>query len=98
MLKRKIKEKAFLQGYDPVGNCVYSEILSLSDYYDGEHIWDRSDQIKKLRLHSMKGFLFNADAELTQEFESVFNLKTGIYQSGSRRFADGTIHIDHPKP
>ena len=46
----------------------------------------------------MKGFLFNADAELTQEFESVFNLKTGIYQSGSRRFADGTIHIDKPKP
>lgn len=44
MTTRKIKSKAVLIGYDPDGKCVYSEILDLSDYYDGEHVWERPSQ------------------------------------------------------
>lgn len=97
MSKLKIKDKAILIGYSPEGQCVYSEIMTLSHYYDGEHVWDSSDQIKKLRLQSMKGFLFNSTAQLDQEFESVFDLTTGIYKSGFSRFADGTLRVDEPK-
>ena len=42
----------------------------------------------------MKGYLFNADGVLDQEFESVFDLETGIYKTGSARFADGTVRKD----
>ena len=97
MSKLKIKDKAVLIGYDPEGKCVYSEIIALSEYYDGEHVWDRSDQVKKLRIQSMKGFLFNSDAVLDQEFQSLFDLQTGTYKSGFSRFADGTIRTDEPK-
>lgn len=97
MSKLKIKGKAILIGYSPEGQCVYSEIIPLSQYYDGEHVWDNRDQIKKLRLQSIKGFLFNSEAELDQEFESVFDLTTGSYKSGFSRFADGTLQTDEPK-
>lgn len=87
----KIKSKAILIGFDPDGQCVYSEILDLSDYYDGEHLWDKAETVKKLQLQSVKGFLFNSDGVLDQQFESVFDLGTGIYKSGYARFADGTV-------
>ena len=98
MSKLKIKNKAILIGYSPEGECVYSEIITLDNYYDAEHIWDRSEPIKKLRLQTVKGFLFNSDGGLDQEFESVFDLNTGIYKSGFTRFADGTIRTNQPKP
>src|SRR5262245_19017516 len=78
----KIKSTAVLIGYDPDGKCVYSDILDLSDYYDGEHVWDSDASVKKLRLQKVRGYLFNGDGELDQEFESVFDLSTGIYKSG----------------
>ena len=94
MTTRKIKSKAVLIGYDPDGKCVYSEMLDLSDYYDGEHVWDEAEPVKKLRLQKVRGFLFDADGVLDQEFESVFDLSTGIYKTGFARFADGTVHND----
>lgn len=94
MTTPKIKDKAILVGYNPKGKCVYSEIIELSEYYDGEHVWDSSGSIKKLRLQKLKGFLFDDKGVLDQEFESVFDLSTGIYTSGFRRFADGTIQTD----
>ncbi|MGZ4963808.1 MAG: hypothetical protein ACXWIU_10360 [Limisphaerales bacterium] len=91
MTTPKIKSKAVLIGYDPDGNCVYSQILDLSDYYDGEHVWDKSGPVKKLRLEKMRGFLFNSQGILDQEFESLFDLSTGIVKSGYTRHADGTV-------
>jgi len=90
----KIKGTAVLIGYDPEEKCVYSEILELGDYYDGDHIWDSGESVKKLRLQRMKGFLFNSEGVLDQEFESLFDLDTGIYKSGYARFADGTVRKD----
>jgi hypothetical protein len=88
---------AILIGFNPVGNCVYSDILELSDYYDGEHVWDKAAPVKRLKLQRVKGYLFDADGNLDQEFESVFDLSTGIFSSGRVRYADGTERIDPPK-
>ena len=91
MATPKIKYKAVLIGYDPDGKCVYSDILELSDYYDGEHVWDQSGPVKQLRLQKVRGFLFDSKGVLSQEFESIFDLTTGIFKSGYTRFADGTV-------
>ena len=61
MAKRKIRSTAVLIGYNPDGKCVYSEILDLSDYYDGEHPWDKSASVKRLKLQRLKGYLFDAE-------------------------------------
>jgi len=87
----QIKNKAVLIGYNPEGKCVYSEIIDISDYYEGEHVWDRSEPVKQLRLQKVRGFLFNAQGILNQEFETIFDLDTGICKSGFARFADGTV-------
>jgi hypothetical protein len=92
----RIKSTAILIGYNPEGRCVYSEILDIHEYYDGEHVWDRSTPIKRLKLQRIKGYLFSPDGVLDQEFESVFDLNTGTYASGHVRFADGTERRDGP--
>src|SRR5262245_58620755 len=94
MATPKIKSTAVLIGYNPNGQCVYSDILDLSDYYDMEHVWDNSASVKRLRLQRIKGYLFDNDGNLDQEFESVFDLSTGAYKSGRARYADGTEQVD----
>ena len=91
MTTPKIKSKAVLIGFNPDGKHVHSEILDLSDYYDGEHVWDRSGPIKRLRLEKVRGFLFDTKGVLIQEFESIFDLTTGDYKSGYTRYPDGTV-------
>lgn len=91
-----IYDKAVLIGFDPEGRCIYSEIIELGDYYDGEHVWDRGESVRKLRLQRVRGFLFDSAGVLSQEFESVFDLSTGIYKSGYARFADGTFREHKP--
>jgi len=90
----KIKSKAILIGYDLEGKCIYSDALDLGDYYDGLHVWDKGEDVKKMRLQRMKGYLFNSKGVLDQEFESIFDLETGIYKTGNARFADGTVRKD----
>lgn len=92
MATPKIKSKAVLIGYDQAGTCIYSDILDVSDYYDGEHIWDNSEKVKTLKLQKLRGFIFSPKGILDQEFESTFDLSTGIYKGGFARFADGTVH------
>lgn len=94
MVTPKIKSTAVLIGYSSDGQCVYSDILDLSDYYDGEHVWDKAASVKKLKLQRVKGYLFDSEGNLDQEFESVFDMSTGIYKSGRARFADGTERVD----
>jgi hypothetical protein len=48
----------------------------------------------KLKLYKVKGYLFNSDGVLEQEFESVFDLDCGCYKSGKTIYSDGTIQID----
>jgi hypothetical protein len=90
----KIKSTAILIGYNSDGKCVYSEILDLSDYYDGEHVWDKGVAVKRLKLQRVKGYLFDSKGTLDQEFESVFDLTTGAYKSGQARYADGDVRED----
>ena len=85
----RIKGMAVLIGYDPDGSCIYSDVLDLSDYYDGDHVWDSGESVKDLRLQRVKGYLFDDDGNLDQEFESIFDLKSGVFQKGSVRYADG---------
>jgi hypothetical protein len=90
----RIKSTAILIGYDPNGECVYSAILDLSDYYDADHVWDKAASVKRLRLQRVKGYLFDSAGNLDQEFETVFDLTTGTYKSGHTRYADGTLRVD----
>jgi hypothetical protein len=96
MATPRIKSTAILIGYNPDGRCVYSDILNLSDYYDGEHVWDKAAAVKRLKLQRVKGYLFDAKGNLDQEFESVFDLSTGIFKSGQTRYADGTVQVNPP--
>ena len=90
----KIKDVVLLIGYNDLGQCVYSDSLVSSDYYDGDHIWDDAKKVKNMKLRKVKGYIFDEEGELSQEFESIFNLQTGIYESGHARFADGTERKD----
>ena len=90
----RIKSTAVLVGYNREGRCVYSDILDLSDYYDGEHVWDKATSVKRLKLQRVKGYLFDADGNLDQEFESVFDISTGSYKSGRSKYADGSERVD----
>lgn len=81
----KLKSVAVLIGYDSNRACVHSEVLNLDAYYDMEHVWDDAARVKRLKLKTIKGFLFAASGELQQEFETTFDLKTGKYTSDRAR-------------
>ena len=91
---RQLKDCALLIGCNPEGLCVYTAKLPLADYWDGGHIWDTDTGIQNLRLQRVHGYLFESSGELIQEFESIFDLATGIYQSGWARHSDGTYRED----
>ncbi len=47
----KIKNTAILIGYNSDDTCIYSDdTFDLSDYYDGEHVWDDGAVVKELKL------------------------------------------------
>ena len=58
-----------LLGFEPTGTCVYTEILGLSEYYDGLHVW---------------------------EFETLFDLTDGAFESSETRYEDGTVQKVSP--
>ncbi len=88
---RTILDKAILIGYTQEGECVYNAAMSLDKYYDDEHPWDSSEQVLALRLHRVHGYLFGTDGILNQEFESIFDLESGIFAKGWARHSDGTF-------
>lgn len=79
----KIKSTAILIGYDINDRCVYSDILDVSDYYDGEHVWDDSRAIKRLKLRRVKEYIFNPKGELDQESETYFDPSTGKFDESA---------------
>ena len=93
----RIRDTAILVGFSPDGSCVYSDLVSLDEYWDGEHVWDSSEGVKSLKLAKVKGYLFNSEGEMIQEFESVFDLSTGLFKNGWARHADGTFQ-EHETP
>ena len=87
----QIKDCAVLIGLNPDGDCVYSATIPLDEYWDAEHVWDSGTQIKKLKLVTVRGFLFGSKGNLLQQFESTFDLETGVFRGGWARHEDGTL-------
>src|SRR5687768_1357656 len=87
----QLKNCAVLIGLNPDGDCVYSAAIPLDEYWDGEHIWDSAKQIKKLKLQKLLGFLFGSKGNLLQQFESTFDLNSGVFSGGWARHEDGTV-------
>ncbi len=54
-------------------------------------MWDSDESVKELQLQRVKGYLFDGEGQLDQEFESIFDLTTGVFQKGNTRYADGTF-------
>jgi hypothetical protein len=87
----QLKDCALLVGLNAKGNCVYSAAIGLGEYWDGEHVWDSDKQVKKLKLQKVLGFLFGSKGNLLQQFETTFNVKTGLIKTGWARHEDGTV-------
>jgi hypothetical protein len=88
---RALRDLAVLIGFNPQGQCVYSAQMPLSDYWDGDHPWDDDKEIMKLQLERVRGYLFGSEGELEQEFESVFNVSTGMFVSGWAKDDEGAV-------
>ena len=71
MTHLQITDTAILVGFAVTGECVYSASIPLDEYWDGEHVWDDSTQVKKLQLEKVFGFLFGQSGNLLQQFEST---------------------------
>lgn len=89
-MSRAITDTAVLIGFSPEGKCVYSESIPLDEYWDGEHAWDSDEDVRRLRIERLRGYLFDANGNLLQEFESTFDLARGMFAKGWVRHADGT--------
>jgi hypothetical protein len=87
----KLKDKVIMVGYNVQGQSVYTAFMSVHQYYDGLHPWDDSAKIKELSLKTVHGYIFNDTGGLEQEFESNFNLETGIFENGWHRDDEGVI-------
>jgi hypothetical protein len=88
---RAIADTAILIGFSPEAKCVYNAAIPLSDYWDGIHVWDNAQGIQTLRLEKLHGYLFDSKGGLLQEFESIFDIDTGVFKSGWAKHADGTF-------
>ncbi len=80
---RDIKDKAILYAFNKEGLVVYSQILDLHAYYDGEHLLDSWEHLKALRVVRLVGTLFDREGNLVQDFENTYDESTG-YLSGSK--------------
>jgi len=87
----KIKNKAIIIGYDKKETVVYSAIISVNKYYDGDHIWDNDDAVIRIQMARLTGLLFDDDGKMIQSFESMFDPKTGSHIGGQARHEDGTV-------
>jgi hypothetical protein len=90
MKSRQLTDTAVLIGTSPEGQCTYSAQMELGDYWDGEHLWDDSATIVALRLARLQGFLFGQEGQLLQQFESHFNVESGVLMSAWAIHEDGT--------
>ena len=95
-MSRAIKDTAILIGLSPEGKCVYSESIPLGDYWDGDHAWDDDASVISLRLEKLKGYLFDESGELFQEFESTFDLESGVFLKGWARDGNGKLQEHKP--
>jgi len=94
MNDEKLYDTAKLVGYNQFDDIVYAERLLLHEYYDGEHAWDTSEGILRMRLVKLVGTLYDDRGKITQEFETAFSPATGEYIGSRAKLDDGTINAD----
>lgn len=94
MSKKQPKDVAVLTGYDENGTVVYQQSLALAEYWDGEHVWDSSEGVRKLRLAKIIGVLYESDGTVFQQFETAFSPTTGKYLGSKGRHGDGEEAVD----
>lgn len=89
---REIKDKAIVYAFNKSGVVVYSQIIGMSDYYDGEHVWDSWEKIRSCGIVRLVGILFNPSGDIHQEFENTYDEQTG-QMTGTRSYT----HREHLK-
>jgi hypothetical protein len=94
MSKNRLRSVALLVGYDAKGGIVYDETLSLDEYWDEAHVWDRWDAIKELGMVRLTGRLYASDGHLLQTFENAYSPETGAYIGGKIWHDDGQVFTD----
>ena len=74
-----ITDIAVLIGWSPDGKCVYSAAIPLGQYWDGEHVWENLDDVKRLRLEKLRGLLFDSTATLIQALKATLTFVRSIH-------------------
>ncbi|MBF0544152.1 MAG: hypothetical protein HQM08_06955 [Candidatus Riflebacteria bacterium] len=88
---KNLKDKVLMVGYNPDKQCVYTAFLTIREYYDGEHPWDKEEMVKLLSIKTVHGYIFHNGGSLESEFESHFNLETGVFENGWSRNEKGVV-------
>ena len=83
---REIKGKAILYAFNKSGVIVYSQIIGLDDYYDGNHVWDSWEKIKSCGIVRLVGILFASSGDIQKEFENTYDEQTGE-MTGTRNYS-----------
>ena len=83
--------KVRMIGYNSQGQVVYTDCLDTGDFYDGEHVWDRTEFILRLNLVKVIGEKFDTDGTVSETWETAFSAATGEYIGSIATDSDGTI-------
>jgi hypothetical protein len=70
-MARTIRDTGVLIGFSPEGTCVYSDLVPLGNYWDGEHVWDSSEQVCKLRLAILEAICSTPPASCSKNSRAV---------------------------
>ena len=87
----RLKHQVFVVGFDPQGLNVYSAFMSAEKYETSKHPWDNPERLKALSLRTVHGYIFDEAGVVHQEFESQFDLKTGVFEQGWSRNDEGIV-------
>ena len=88
------KDKAIIKGFNNAGKIVYNQEMPILEYYENEHPWDKSENILKMGIVKITGTLYSDAGNISQEFETAFDEKTGKYVGSIGKLADGKIMKD----
>lgn len=77
-------------GYNARGEVVYSDCVSGGDFYDCEHVWDKTEAILSLGLVRVAGEKFDDAGNVEQSWETTFS-ETGEYVGSRTTQADGKV-------
>ena len=83
--------KVRMIGYNSLGQVVYTDCLDTGDFYDGEHVWDRTESILRLNLVKVIGEKFDTDGTVSETWETAFSAEAGEYIGNIATDSDGTI-------